>query len=133
MQIEKIKGHQTDQLFKAVLKLNNLDECYKFFDDLCTISEIQSLAQRFEVAHLLRLKKTYETIKRKQVHLRQLFLVYADVLIMAMTHMMKCWAVFIQTKSPFKHLNKLYFRIYKNEDEGTGQILFSFFLFQALC
>ena len=78
MQIEKIKGHQTDQLFKAVLELNNIEECYKFFDDLCTISEIQSLAQRFEVAHLLRLKKTYE------------FPVYADALIMAMTHMTKC-------------------------------------------
>ncbi|SES41832.1 YerC/YecD family TrpR-related protein [Psychrobacillus sp. OK032] len=65
MQIEKIKGHQTEQLFKAVLELNNIEECYKFFDDLCTISEIQSLAQRFEVAHLLRLKKTYETIKKE--------------------------------------------------------------------
>lgn len=65
MQIEKIKGHQTDQLFKAVLELKDLDECYKFFDDLCTMSEIQSLSQRFEVAHLLRLKKTYETIKNE--------------------------------------------------------------------
>lgn len=65
MQVDKIRGHQTDQLFKAVLELKDLDECYKFFDDLCTISEIQSLAQRFEVAHLLRLKKTYETIKKE--------------------------------------------------------------------
>lgn len=65
MQIEKIRGHQTDQLFKAVLELKDIEECYKFFDDLCTISEIQSLAQRFEVAHLLRLKKTYETIKKE--------------------------------------------------------------------
>lgn len=63
MQVEKIKGHQTDQLFKAVLELKDMEECYRFFDDLCTISEIQSLAQRFEVAHLLRLQKTYETIK----------------------------------------------------------------------
>ncbi|WP_010308579.1 YerC/YecD family TrpR-related protein [Kurthia senegalensis] len=65
MQIEKIRGHQTEQLFKAVLELKDIDECYKFFDDLCTISEIQSLAQRFEVAHLLRLKKTYEAIKNE--------------------------------------------------------------------
>ncbi len=65
MQIEKIRGHQTDQLFKAVLELKDIEECYKFFDDLCTISEIQSLAQRFEVAHLLRLKKTYESIKKE--------------------------------------------------------------------
>ena len=43
MQIEKIKGHQTEQLFKAVLELKDMDECYRFFDDLCTMSEIQSL------------------------------------------------------------------------------------------
>lgn len=65
LQIEKIRGHQTEQLFKAVLELKDIEECYKFFDDLCTISEIQSLAQRFEVAHLLRLKKTYESIKNE--------------------------------------------------------------------
>lgn len=65
MQIEKIKGNQTEQLFKAVLELKSMEECYRFFDDLCTISEIQSLAQRFEVAHLLRLKKTYEAIKKE--------------------------------------------------------------------
>lgn len=65
MQIEKIRGHQTEQLFKAVLELKDIEECYKFFDDLCTISEIQSLSQRFEVAHLLRLKKTYESIKKE--------------------------------------------------------------------
>lgn len=65
MQIEKIKGKQTDQLFNAILQLKDIDECYRFLDDLCTISEIQSLAQRFEVAHLLRLKKTYESIKKE--------------------------------------------------------------------
>lgn len=65
MQIDKIRGHQTDQLFKAILELKDIEECYRFFDDLCTISEIQSLAQRLEVAHLLRLKKTYESIKKE--------------------------------------------------------------------
>ena len=65
LQIDKIKGKQTDQLFNAILQLKDIDECYRFFDDLCTISEIQSLAQRFEVAHLLRLKKTYESIKKE--------------------------------------------------------------------
>ena len=63
MQVDKIRGHQTDQLFKAILELKDLEEVYRFIDDLCTISEIQSLSQRFEVAHMLRLKKTYETIK----------------------------------------------------------------------
>ncbi|WP_342514363.1 YerC/YecD family TrpR-related protein [Sporosarcina sp. FSL K6-1522] len=63
MQIDKIRGHQMDQLFKAMLELKDLDECYEFFDDLCTISELQSLAQRLEVARMLRLKKTYDKIQ----------------------------------------------------------------------
>jgi TrpR-related protein YerC/YecD len=65
MQIDKIRGHQTDQLFKSMLELKNIDECYEFFDDICTISEIQSLAQRLEVAQMLKLKKTYETIQNE--------------------------------------------------------------------
>ncbi|WP_088005747.1 YerC/YecD family TrpR-related protein [Indiicoccus explosivorum] len=63
MQTDKIRGPQTDQLFRAVLELKDIDECYRFFDDLCTISEIQAMAQRLEVAHMLRMKKTYEAIK----------------------------------------------------------------------
>jgi TrpR-related protein YerC/YecD len=63
MQIDKIRGHQTDQLFKAMLELKDLDECYEFFDDLSTISELQSLAQRLEVAQMLMMKKTYDTIQ----------------------------------------------------------------------
>lgn len=63
MQLDKIRGEQTDQLFKAILQLQSVEECYEFFDDLCTISEIQSLAQRLEVAHMLQLKKTYDTIQ----------------------------------------------------------------------
>ena len=63
MQIDKIRGHQTDQLFKAMLELKDLDECYEFFDDLVTISELQSLAQRLEVAQMLMMKKTYDTIQ----------------------------------------------------------------------
>lgn len=63
MQLEKIRGHQTDQLFEAIMKLESVEECYEFFDDLCTISEIQSLAQRLEVAQMLNLKKTYDTIQ----------------------------------------------------------------------
>lgn len=63
MQIDKIRGHQTDQLFKAMLELKDLDECYEFFDDLVTISELQSLAQRLEVAQMLMMKKTYDKIQ----------------------------------------------------------------------
>ncbi|MCG7337405.1 YerC/YecD family TrpR-related protein [Sporosarcina sp. ACRSM] len=65
MQIDKIRGHQTEQLFKAILELKDLDECYKFFDDLCTISELQSLTQRLEVAQMLKQRKTYDTIQHE--------------------------------------------------------------------
>ncbi|WP_172373233.1 YerC/YecD family TrpR-related protein [Sporosarcina jiandibaonis] len=63
MQLNKIRGHQTDQLFKAILELKTIEECYEFFDDLCTISEMQSLSQRLDVAHMLNMKKTYDTIQ----------------------------------------------------------------------
>ncbi len=63
MQLNKIRGDQTDQLFKAVLELKTIEECYEFFDDLCTISEMQSLSQRLEVAQMLNKKKTYDTIQ----------------------------------------------------------------------
>ncbi|BAQ08805.1 sporulation protein [Bacillus sp. OxB-1] len=65
MQIDKIRSHQTDQLFRAILELKDLDECYHFFDDLFTIGELQSLAQRLEVARMLKLKKTYDTIQHE--------------------------------------------------------------------
>ena len=73
MQIDKIRGHQTDQLFKAILELKDLDECYEFFDDLCTISEIQSLAQRLEVAQMLKLKIRTIRFKMKQVQVQRRF------------------------------------------------------------
>ena len=63
MQINKLRGKELDQLFNAVLSLNDLEECYRFFDDLCTINEIQALAQRLEVARMLREKKTYHVIE----------------------------------------------------------------------
>ncbi len=63
MQIEKLRGRELDQLFKAVLSLKDMDECYRFFDDLCTVNEIQSLAQRLEVARMLRDGNTYNKIE----------------------------------------------------------------------
>lgn len=63
MQLNKIRGDQTDQLFKAILELETIEECYEFFDDLCTISEMQSLSQRLDVAQKLSMKKTYDTIQ----------------------------------------------------------------------
>lgn len=65
LQINKIKGPQTDQLFEAILSLESLEDCYQFFDDLCTLSEIQSLAQRLDVAIMLQNQKTYDLIQKE--------------------------------------------------------------------
>lgn len=63
MQIEKLRGKELDQLFEAILSLKDLEECYRFFDDLCTINEIQSLSQRLEVARMLKEGNTYHKIE----------------------------------------------------------------------
>ena len=63
MQINKLRGKELDQLFQAVLSLKDLEECYRFFDDLCTINEIQSLSQRLDVARMLRDGNTYHKIE----------------------------------------------------------------------
>jgi TrpR-related protein YerC/YecD len=65
MMNSKIKDDITDQLFNAILLLRNMDECYNFFEDIGTISEIKALAQRLEVARMLRDKKTYSDISEK--------------------------------------------------------------------
>jgi len=59
---EKVKDSSTDKLFEAILTLKNVDECYKFFEDLCTIKEIKSFSQRFIVAEMLSNKKVYSEI-----------------------------------------------------------------------
>ena len=58
----KLKTPSVEQLFEAVLSLENKDECFDFFEDVCTINELLSLAQRFEVAKMLREHKTYLSI-----------------------------------------------------------------------
>ena len=60
----KIKDDSTDKLFEAILTLENVEECYAFFEDLCTVNEIKSLAQRLEVAKMLQQKKTYQDIQQ---------------------------------------------------------------------
>jgi len=58
----KLKDPLIDKLFNAILLLRDVEECYRFFEDVCTIAEIKALAQRLEVAGLLREKKTYNEI-----------------------------------------------------------------------
>ncbi len=59
----RIKSAQTDSLFEAILKLETQEECYRFFEDICTIKEVQAISQRFEVAKLLKQNKTYNEIE----------------------------------------------------------------------
>lgn len=62
---KKIKTEAVDSLFDAILTLKDRGECYAFFEDLCTVNELLSLSQRFEVASMLRDHKTYLDIAEK--------------------------------------------------------------------
>jgi TrpR-related protein YerC/YecD len=53
----------TDQLVEAVLLLKNREECYEFFEDLCTINELHDMSQRLEVARMLRDGEKYDDIE----------------------------------------------------------------------
>ena len=59
------KKEKNDRLYKAILMLENEEECYHFFQDLCTISELRSMEQRFEVAMLLNDGMIYNDILEK--------------------------------------------------------------------
>ncbi len=61
----KIKTPAVEQLFDAILCLKDREECFEFFEDICTINELLSLSQRFEVAKMLREKRTYLDIADK--------------------------------------------------------------------
>ena len=61
---DKIRNEEMNHLFEAVLTLKDEEECFKFFMDVCTINELQSMAQRYEVAKMLSEKKTYCEIAR---------------------------------------------------------------------
>ena len=59
----KFKRDDIDELFEAVLTLKDREDCYRFFEDICTINEIHAIAQRLQVAKLLSEKKTYNEIE----------------------------------------------------------------------
>ena len=58
----KLRDHLTDQLCDATVLLNTREECYRFFEDRCTIAELKAIAQRLEVAHMLYEGGTYDEI-----------------------------------------------------------------------
>ena len=62
---KKIRTQAVDYVFTAILRLKDKEECYTFFEDICTINELLSLSQRFEVAKMLREKRTYLEIAEK--------------------------------------------------------------------
>lgn len=61
----KLKDPLTDQLFKAIMLLKDEEECYQFFEDICTIGEIKALAQRLEVARMVQAGYIYDDIVAK--------------------------------------------------------------------
>lgn len=63
--MKELNDESIDTLFKAVLQLETIDECRRFFTDLCTISELKSMSQRMEVALMLKSKSVYTDIAAK--------------------------------------------------------------------
>ncbi|MBD5134780.1 MAG: TrpR YerC/YecD [Lachnospiraceae bacterium] len=62
---DKIHTEAVDDLFEAILTLKDKSECYRFFEDICTVNELLSISQRFEVAKMLKDKRTYHDISEK--------------------------------------------------------------------
>ena len=58
----RIESSEVTALFEAILTLRSIEDCYRFFDDVCTIGEVQAMAQRLEVAKLLSAGVTYASI-----------------------------------------------------------------------
>lgn len=65
LQIDKLRGKQLDQFFDAILSLKTREECYRFFDDVATMNEIQSFTQRTTVAKMLSEGQTYNEIEKE--------------------------------------------------------------------
>ncbi len=61
----KYRREDIDELFDGILTLRDREDCYRFFEDICNINEIHSIAQRLQVAKLLSEKKTYNEIEKE--------------------------------------------------------------------
>lgn len=62
---ERLKKKDIDDLFEAIVLLRNGDDCYRFFEDLCTVGELRSMAQRWAVARMLAAGDSYSDIARE--------------------------------------------------------------------
>ena len=65
---KKIRTEAVDYLFEAILHLESKEECYLFFEDVCTVNELLSLSQRFEVAKMLRERRHIWRLQKRQEH-----------------------------------------------------------------
>ena len=63
--MKSFHSEEVENLFKALLLLEDTEECASFFEDICTVKEIQDIAQRLEVAKMLKAKKSYQTISKE--------------------------------------------------------------------
>ena len=59
---KKLETAEMDELLRAILSLETVEEAYEFFEDLCTVNEMVAMKQRFEVAKMLREERTYQDI-----------------------------------------------------------------------
>ena len=60
--MHKLQSESMDRLFRSILKLESLDECYAYFEDLCTVKELQDMSQRLDTAILLSQGRSYQQI-----------------------------------------------------------------------
>ena len=63
--MEKWHPPEVDTLFEAILSLKSVEECYKFFEDACTVKEILDIAQRLKAARMLRAGESYVTVSQE--------------------------------------------------------------------
>jgi len=63
--IDNIKSEHADYLFKAIMSLENIEEFYRFFDDLCTVAEVEDMSKRLQAARMLRSGEVYNEISAK--------------------------------------------------------------------
>lgn len=59
-----LRSKENDRFFKAILSLESLEECYRFFEDICTVKEILDMSQRLQVAEMLNADKSYQEISK---------------------------------------------------------------------
>lgn len=88
---EKLRDHLHDQLFDAILELQDRDECYEFFEDICTIQEMHAIAIRLEVARMLKAEISMKISSKKPVPAQRRSVVSNGALCTAAVDTVKSW------------------------------------------